>query len=332
MTSAVSHPTPKSTIDKEKKQAFVEFTNGLKCPLIAFGTWKSEPGKVAQAVKDAIDVGYRHIDCAHVYGNEKEVGDALKEKLNEGVLKREDLFVTSKLWNTFHREDLVEPALRTTLKDLQLDYLDLYLIHWPMAYKEGDTLFPKDENDQILYSDAPLLETWKAMEKLVEKGLVKSIGVSNFNSKQIEDVLKIAKIPPAVNQVECHPYLNQEKLRRFLHDRNITMAAYSPLGSPDRPWATKDDPILLEDPKLAEIAKKYNVSVASICLRYQIQRGNIVIPKSVTKSRIQSNYDLFEFQIYEEEWEEIESLNKDLRYCSLHWAKDHKDYPFSIEF
>lgn len=310
----------------------VKFWNGIECPILGLGTWKSEPGKVTQAVKDAIDAGYRHIDCALVYQNEKEVGEAIKQKIEEGVVKREDLFITSKLWNTFHRPDLVLPALKRSLNDLGLSYLDLYLIHWPMAYKEGDDLFPKNADDSVAYSDVPYIDTWPAMENLVEKGLVKSIGVSNFNSKQITDILEIAKIKPVLNQVECHPYLNQKQLKEFCENKGILITAYSPLGSPDRPWASKDDPQLLSDPKIVEIAEKYNKSPGQIAIKYQVQRGNIVIPKSVTKSRIISNADIFDFTIDSSDMDVMDSLDMGFRACHLNWCKDHKDFPFNTEY
>lgn len=156
---------------------------------------------MTQSVKDAIDIGYRHIDCAHVYGNEKEVGIAIKEKITQNIVKRQDLFITSKLWNTFHKPDLVESAIKTSLSDLGLEYLDLYLIHWPVAFKEGDDLFPQNPDGSPSFSDADYVDTWKAMESLVNKGLTKNIGISNFNSEQVERILKICTIKPVTNQV-----------------------------------------------------------------------------------------------------------------------------------
>lgn len=170
----------------------------------------------------------------------------------------EDLFITSKLWNTFHRPDLVRGACETTLKNLKLSYVDMYLIHWPMGYKEGDDLFPVDAEGKTAFSDADYVDTWKEMEKLVADGLVKSIGVSNFNKKQIERVLAVAKIPPATNQVECHPYLIQKKLMEYCKSKNIAITAYSPLGSPNRPWAKAGDPVLMEDPKVKRTELKGN--------------------------------------------------------------------------
>lgn len=167
--------------------------------------------------------------------------------------RREDLFITSKLWNTAHRPDCVIPALKKSLQNLKTSYLDLYLIHWPMAYKEGDDLFPKDENDKVIFSDVDYVDTWKSMEQAVDEGLVKSIGISNFNAVQTQRVLDSCRIKPVTNQIECHPYLTQQKLSAFLQKNDILVTAYSPLGSPNRPWVTKDDPVLLEDPKVIRL-------------------------------------------------------------------------------
>lgn len=163
---------------------------------------------------------------------------------------REDLFITSKLWNTFHRPDLVLDALKKTLTNLNTPYIDLYLIHWPFAYKEEGDNFPKDENDKIIFSDVDFVETWKVLEQAVDEGLTKSIGISNFNAAQTQRVLDSCRIKPVTNQVECHPYLTQQKLSEYLTSVGIVLTAYSPLGSPNRPWVTADDPVLLEDPKV----------------------------------------------------------------------------------
>lgn len=309
----------------------VKLSNGQSIPILGLGTWGSPPGEVAQAVKDAIDIGYRHIDGAHVYQNEHEVGEGVNAKIKEGVIKREDVFVTSKLWNTFHRPELVEGACRATLKNLGLAYLDLYLIHWPMGYKEGDALFPTDENGKTAYSDVDFVDTWKGMERLVGLGLAKSIGISNFNSKQVERVLQVAKIKPVVNQVECHPYLAQTKLSPFCAQRGLVITAYSPLGSPNRPWAKPDDPQLMEDPKIVSIAKKYKKTPAQILIRYQIQRGHVVIPKSVTKSRIQSNFEVFDFELTEDDIKLITSFDCNGRLVPITSAAGHPHHPFESE-
>lgn len=310
---------------------YVVLNNGEKMPRLGLGTWKSKPGEVTQAVKDAIDAGYRHIDCAHVYQNENEVGEGIAAKIADGTVKREELFIVSKLWNTMHRPDLVKPALEATLKHLKLKYLDLYLIHWPMAYKEGDALFPELPNGKVAYSDVDYLDTWKEMEKCVEAGLVKSIGVSNFNSRQLERLINSCKIKPVTNQVECHPYLHQNRLAEHHRKFNVVLTAYSPLGSPDRPWAQPNDPKLLDEPKLKEIADKYNKEVAQILIRYQLEKGNLCIPKSVTKSRIISNADVFDFKLSAEDLSNIDAFDCNGRFVPLTNVKDHKYHPFAKE-
>jgi len=306
----------------------VKFNNGEVFPIFGLGTWKSKPGEVTQAVKDAIDIGYRHIDCAHIYGNEKEVGAAIKAKIAEKVVKREDLYITSKLWNTMHKPDLVEPALRATLSNLGLEYLDLYLIHWPFGLKEGGELFPTNPDGTTAYSNVDYLDTWKAMEAVNKKGLAKSIGVSNFNKKQLERLIANSSVVPANNQIEIHPYLVQSKLSEFCKSKGITVTAYSPLGSPDRPWAKPGDPQLLEDPKIKELAAKYKKTPAQVVLKYQVQRGHITIPKSVTKSRIRENFEIWDFDLTPEDIKLINTFDCNGRICPYDDAYTHKDHPF----
>lgn len=297
-------------------------------PMLGLGTWKSPKGQVKAAVEAAIDAGYRHIDCALAYQNEDEVGEAIQNKIKEGKISREDVFITSKLWNVFHDPDDVRPALQKSLKSLQLEYLDLYLIHWPQAYVNNGDLFPKDANGKFLYSDVDYVDTWKAFEKLQQEGLVKNIGVSNFNEYQINRIIKECSVVPANNQIECHPYLRNDSVIKFCHSKGITVTAYSPLGSPDRPWAKPEEPILLEDPKIKAIAERLGKTPAHVVLRYQIQRGVIVIPKSVTPSRIASNIQLFDFELTKEDMDVIGSFDRNFRGCGLEWIKDHKYWPF----
>lgn len=309
----------------------VTLNNGKSFPVVGLGTWNSPLGQVAQAVKDAIDAGYRHIDCAYVYENEDEVGEGINAKIAEGVIKREDLFVTSKLWNYFHDPKEVRGALEVSLKKLGLDYLDLYLIHWPIGYektKDLKDLFPKNEAGEPLHTNFDLLDTYRAMEALVDAGLTKSIGVSNFNIKQINYITENARIQPVTNQIECHPYLLNKALREHCKSKNIVITAYSPLGSPGRPYATSKDPVVIEEPKVLELAKKYNKQPAQILIRFQVQLGNVVIPKSVTKERIISNLDVFNFELNDEEMKELQSFQHKLRCCALSQDVKHKDYPF----
>ncbi|KAK8749074.1 hypothetical protein OTU49_015661, partial [Cherax quadricarinatus] len=310
----------------------INFSNGKSVPVLGLGTWESKPGDMTAAVKNAVTAGYRHIDCAHLYGNEPEVGAAIAALIKDGTVTRDELFITSKLWNTFHAKSSVLPALKTTLADLGLDYIDLYLIHWPMGYKEGGDLLPADSTGKKLYSDVDYVETWEAMEECVKLGLTRSIGVSNFNKKQLERVLKVAKVPIANNQIEVHPYLPQNKLIEFCKSKGITITAYSPLGSPERPWAKPGDPVLTEDPKVKTLAQKYKKSPAQILIRFQIDRGLIVIPKSANKSRIEENFQIWDFQLSPEDIKLLESLECNGRICSSSEASDHPYFPFHDEY
>jgi len=312
---------------------FVTLNTGHKMDCVGLGTWKSKPGEVQLAVEAAIDTGYRHIDCAWAYQNETEVGAAIKSKIEEGVIKREDLFVTSKLWNCFHEPEWVEKALKQTLGWLGLDYLDLYLVHNPVAYKyiEGNPM-PIDESGKCNNTDLDYMTTWKEMEKIKEKGLARSIGVSNFNQFQLGRVLKEGKIKPAVNQIEIHPYLTQENMVNFCKKNKVIVTAYSPFGSPDNPWLKKDYKPVLQDKVLGDMAKRLNVSAAQIIIRYMIQRGLTVIPKSVTPSRILSNYQVFDFKLGDADMKKISALNKNYRTCAFDWDKGNKHYPFAENY
>ncbi|KAI4459763.1 aldo/keto reductase [Holotrichia oblita] len=303
--------------------------NGLQCPALGLGTWQATPGEVGSAVKHAIDIGYRHIDCAMLYGNEKEIGEAIREKLKEGVVKREDLFIVTKLWNTFHEREQVVPACKKSLENFGLDYIDLYLIHWPVAQKllgELDVDFPFKNAVGLDYD---YVDTWKGMEECVDLGLTKSIGLSNFNSKQVQRVLDAARIKPVMNQIEVNPNINQKILIKFCRDRGIEVTAYSPFGSPSRPWAKPGDPVIhLTDPKLVAIGKKYKKTAAQIVLRYVFELGTIPIPKSTNKQRLAANLDIFNFELSSSDKAIIDQFNCNGRAVPAMELKGIAHYPF----
>ena len=260
----------------------IELYNGILMPEIGFGTWKAPTGKVTvEAVKAAIECGYTHIDCAAIYGNEKEVGLGIKES----NVDRKNLFITSKLWNDVRGYQETIDAFNQTLSDLQLDYLDLYLIHWPRPVKYHDNYIEKN------------IESWKAMEDLYKQGKVKAIGVSNFKIHHMEEIIENCEIKPMVNQIEFHPSCLEKEIRDFCKKENIVVTGYSPLANGK----------VFECKELVEFSEKYGVSIAQLCIRYALQHDVIPLVRSVTKERIKANLNV-NFVISDEDMEKIDKI------------------------
>ncbi len=296
--------------------------DGTEMPAFGLGTWLSKPGEVYDAVRAALELGYRHVDCAAIYGNEEEVGRAIEDAISAGDITRDDLWVTSKLWNDSHRAEHVRPAVEKTLEDLRLDRLDLYLIHWPIAFRHG-VQYPESRDDYLTLDEVPLEETWEAMQAVKEAGLTDQIGVSNMGPERI-DALSEAGEVPAVVQVECHPHLQQRELIAHCNDRDIVLTCYSPLGSPGRQHRADDEPPLLENDTILAIADDLDVTPAQVLIAWAMARDTVVIPKSVNRGRIAENIGSLDVELRPEHMTEIAKLDKGYRYLDGTFFADEK--------
>ncbi|KAK9294480.1 hypothetical protein QLX08_010932 [Tetragonisca angustula] len=331
---------------KERNMQTVRLLSGYDMPTVGLGTWQAKPEEIERVVTTALDVGYRHIDTAFNYNNEEAIGSVLREWFKKGG-KREDLFITSKLPNFGNRPSDVERFLNLSLKRLGLDYLDMYLIHMPFAFKLNEETFTPATNEDgsfVLDLDTNPVSVWKEMEEQVRKGRTKSIGLSNFNEKQVLNVWENAQIKPSNLQVELHVCLQQNSLRQFCQTHNIIITAYSPLGSPGAKthFQTKynhnieDFPDVLGHPIVQKISTEHKRSPAQILLRYLLQLGVVVIPKSKSPERVKANIDLFNFSLNEEEMRTLSTLDKGARgrifnFLFFKGVENHPYYPFKDE-
>lgn len=298
---------------------------GAQLPSVGFGFWKVDRPVAADVAHQAIQVGYRHLDCACDYGNEIEVGQGIRKALSDGLCKREDLWVTSKLWNTYHKAEHVRLACEKSLNDLGLKKLDLYLIHFPIAqkyvpfdlrYPPGWFAEPAAEHPRMEEARVPVSETWKAMEELVDCGLVKHIGICNFGTSLLRDLLSYARIRPSVLQVESHPFLVQSRLLRYCNQEQIAFTAFSPLGAASYyslGMASKSES-LLDNPVIQCIGMEKGKSAAQVLLRWGIQRGTSVIPKTSTVERMAENLNIFDFELSQSDMDAISGLDRGRRF------------------
>ncbi len=303
----------------------ITLRSGSTMPVVGLGLWKIDQDVTAQVVGTAIEVGYRHFDAACDYGNEAEAGEGFSEAMSSGAVSRDDLWVTSKLWNTYHRPEHVRPALERTLRDLRLEYVDLYLMHFPIAqkYVDFETRYPPgwffdpDAEDPCIEPDSvPLIDTWRAMEELVPAGLAREIGVCNFGTTPLRDLMNQASIGPAMLQIELHPYLAQEKLLRFCRQSGIAVTSFSPLGAQSyfQLNMAEADEAVLQQAIVKEIAAKHSRTPAQVVLRWGVQRGTAIVPKTTSRERLIENISLFDFQLSSDEMESISALNRNRRF------------------
>ncbi|CAK0784459.1 hypothetical protein CVIRNUC_007663 [Coccomyxa viridis] len=299
-------------------QPAVKLNNGLFFPLLGLGTWKADKGDAGRIVSNALKAGYRHLDFAMMYGNQAEIGQAMTEVFKEGKVKREDVWMTSKLDNSHHAGPDVEKAARQVLKELQQDYLDLFLVHWPLVSGcKGDTLQP------------PIKETWQAMEKLVDQGLVRSIGISNFSVKKIKDILTYARIKPAVHQIEVHPVWTNQYNIDYCMKEGIHVTAYSPLGSPDSAEMMKrqDKQSVMDNPTVKEVASKHKKAAAEVLLAWGLKHDTSVIPKTTKVKNLKSNLEVLKFELPSEDYKALCQIKPQERMVDGHFFLD-KEGPY----
>ena len=287
----------------------IALANGDAMPALGLGTWRAEPSAVATAVRQALELGYRHIDAAAIYGNEAEIGAALEQAFADGVVRREDLWITSKLWCDCHAPEDVRPALERTLADLRLTHLDLYLMHWPVVLRAG-VQFPEKGEDLVALEELPLAPTWAAMEDLQSAGRCRHIGVSNFSQAKLQGLLDGARLAPAMNQVERHPYLQQPHLLAYCRNQGIALTAYSPLGAGR---TDKPSPVLA-DPLIASLAAERGATPAQVLLAWGLACGTVVIPKALGREHLAANLAAQDLELDPEAMAQLAALDRGERF------------------
>ena len=303
----------------------INLSDGGTLPTLGLGTWKIPRDLAPTVIEDAVRLGYRHFDCACDYGNEPQVGAGLKAAIDNGLCKRNDLWVTSKLWNTYHEPKHVRAACERSLRDLQLEVLDLYLVHFPiaLAFVPFEKRYPPEwfhdpqaDNPAMKPINVPYCETWGAMEQLVRAGLVKRIGVCNLNISMLRDLLSYCSIRPVVHQVEMHPYLTQSRLKRYCDEEGIAVTAFSPLGADSylSIGMAEAGERVLDEPIVKSIADIHGKTAAQVALRWAVQRGTVAIPKTQSAAHLKENLAIYDFVLSDHEIQEIDALNRHRRF------------------
>lgn len=294
---------------------YLQFSNNDKMPMLGLGTWKSAKGEIYHTVRKAIEIGYRHFDCAFIYGNENEIGQAISDAINNKEVTRNELWITSKLWNNRHKKADIPSAIEITLESLKLEYLDLYLIHWPVALKY-EVNYPQNGSEMVDLKHIPLTETWEGMIALKEKQRAKHIGVSNFSIKKINQLIADTGVCPEALQLELHPFLQQNKIIDFAKANGIAITGYCPLGSADRPAnrITDGEPKLFENKTIIDIANDKGATPAQIMLAWAVNRGTSVIPKSVNPQRLKENLEAADIELSPSDMQKINDLDQHYRY------------------
>jgi alcohol dehydrogenase (NADP+) len=284
-------------------------TNPLNMPALGFGTLIPDPALTITATRDALDAGFRHFDCAERYRNESEVGEALQTGMAALNIPREEVFITTKVWNTNHRPERVQPAFEASMKRLRVDYIDLYLIHTPYAFKPGDEQDPRDENGNVIYDkETTLLDTWRGMEGLADGGKCRAIGLADVTLDKLQSIFEAARIKPACVQVESHPYLPENEMLEFCKEKGIILLAFAPLGHGMRPGP-------LEDPTVLAVAERVKKTPAQVLLAWAVQRGTAILTTAKTKARAIENFDVT--PLPQDAFNEIDNIQTRERYNNV---------------